>query len=176
MFSENLVSEFPLSSQECPGAPLCFHMAGLHRTEGYTGESLAMGPTCVLFDLRWRLKAFHLPLFSSDFSLRKLSNFHFILPLLEWNRYDHYQYIISLVAQTVKHLPTMQETWVRSLGREDPLEKEIATHSRTLAWKIPWIEEPGRLQSMGLRRVRHDWATSLFTFLHWRRKWQPTPV
>ena len=52
------------------------------------------------------------------------------------------------------------------------------THSTTLAWKIPWIEEPGRLQSMGSQRVRHDWATSLslFTFMHWRRKWQPTPV
>ena len=53
------------------------------------------------------------------------------------------------MAQTVKSLPTMQETWVRSLGWEDPLEKEMATHSRTLAWKIPWTEEPGRLQSMG---------------------------
>ena len=55
-----------------------------------------------------------------------------------------------------KHLPTMQETQVRSLGQEDPLEKEMATHSSTLAWKIPWIEEPGGLQSMGSQRVRHD--------------------
>ena len=57
-------------------------------------------------------------------------------------------------------------------------EKAMATHSSTLAWKIPWMEEPGRLQSMGSLRVRHDWATSLsiFTFTHWRRKWQPTPV
>ena len=54
-----------------------------------------------------------------------------------------------LVAQTIKPLPTMQETRVRSLGREDPLEKEMATHSSPLAWKIPWTEEPGRLQSMG---------------------------
>ena len=53
-------------------------------------------------------------------------------------------------------------------------EKAMAPHSSTLAWKIPWVGEPGRLQSMGLRRVRHDWATSLF--MHWRRKWQPTPV
>ena len=54
----------------------------------------------------------------------------------------------------------------------------MATHSSTLAWKIPWMEEPGRLQSMGTLRVEHDWATSLslFTFMHWRRKWQPTPV
>ena len=56
---------------------------------------------------------------------------------------------VSLVAQMVKHLPAMQETWVRSLGWEDPLEKEMATHSSTLAWKIPWMEETGRLQSMG---------------------------
>ena len=57
-------------------------------------------------------------------------------------------------------------------------EKAMAPHSSTLAWKTPWTEEPGRLQSMGLRRVGHEWATSLslFIFLHWRRKWQPTPV
>ena len=57
-------------------------------------------------------------------------------------------------------------------------EKAMAPHSSTLAWKIPWAEGPGGLQSMGSLRVRHDWATSLslFTFLHWRRKWQPTPV
>ena len=57
-------------------------------------------------------------------------------------------------------------------------EKAMAPHSSTLAWKIPWMEEPGRLQSMGSLRVGHDWATSLslFTFLHWRRKWQRTPV
>ena len=58
------------------------------------------------------------------------------------------------------------------------LEKAMAPHSSTLAWKIPWMEEPGRLQSMVSRRVGHDWATSLspFTFMHWSRKWQPTPV
>ena len=56
----------------------------------------------------------------------------------------------------VKRLPTMRETRVQSLGREDLLEKEMATHSSTLAWKIPWIEEPGRLQSMGSQRVGHD--------------------
>ena len=60
------------------------------------------------------------------------------------------------MAQTVKHLPAMQETWVRSLGQEDPLEKEMATHSSILSWEIPWIEEPGGLQSMGLQRVRYD--------------------
>ena len=62
----------------------------------------------------------------------------------------------SLVAQTVKRLPAMQETQVQSLGREDPREKEMATHSSTLAWKIPWMEEPGRLQSMGSQTVGHD--------------------
>ena len=67
----------------------------------------------------------------------------------------------SLVAQIVKHLPTMWETWVRSLGWEDPLEKEIATHSSILAWEIPWMEDPSRLQSIGSQRVRHDWVTSL---------------
>ena len=66
-----------------------------------------------------------------------------------------YQLIASLVAQMVKCLPTIRETRVRSLGGEDPLEKEMATHSSTLAWKIPW-EEPGRLQSMGSLRVGRD--------------------
>ena len=55
----------------------------------------------------------------------------------------------------VKHLPVTQKTWVQSLGQEDPLEKEMATHSSTLAWKILWMEKPGGLQSMGLQRVRH---------------------
>ena len=61
-----------------------------------------------------------------------------------------------LVAQTVKRLSTMWETWVRALGWEDPLEKGMAIHSRTIAWKIPWTEEPGRLQAMGSQGVRHD--------------------
>ena len=64
--------------------------------------------------------------------------------------------MISLLAQMLKCLPTMQETQVQSLGWEDPLEMEIATHSSTPAWKIPWMEEHGRLQSMGLQRVGHD--------------------
>ena len=62
----------------------------------------------------------------------------------------------SLVAEMVKRLPAMWETRVQSLGWEDPLQKEMATHSSTLAWKIPWTEEPGRLQSMGSQRVRHN--------------------
>ena len=67
----------------------------------------------------------------------------------------------SLVAQTVKRLPTMPETQIQPLGLEDLLEKEMAIHSSILAWKIPWTKEPGRLQSMGSQKVGHDWATSL---------------
>ena len=64
--------------------------------------------------------------------------------------------IIEAVVQMVKHLLIMRDTWVRSLGWKDPLEKEMATHSSTLAWKTPWTEEPGRLQSLGSQRVGHD--------------------
>ena len=67
-------------------------------------------------------------------------------------------------AQLVKNLPAMRETWVWSLGREDPLEKEKATHPSILAWRIPWTEEPGRLQCVGQHRVGRDWATNTFTF------------
>ena len=69
--------------------------------------------------------------------------------------------------QMVKNQPVTQETQVQSLGQEDSLEKEMATHSSILAWRIPWIEEPSRLQSMGSQRVRHNWATNIFTkFIH----------
>ena len=73
--------------------------------------------------------------------------------------YLHFIYGFSwapLVAQTVKNLPAVQETWVQSLGEGDALEKEMATHSSILAWRIPWIEKPVGLQPMGLQRVRHD--------------------
>ena len=70
----------------------------------------------------------------------------------------------SLEAQVVKHLPAIWETRLQLLGWEDPLEKEMATHSSTLAWKIPWTEEPGRLQSMGWQRDGHDLLTSLSSF------------
>ena len=76
----------------------------------------------------------------------------------------------SLVAQTVKCLPAMPETQVQSLGRENSLKKEMATHSSILAWEIPWTEEPGGLQSMGSQRVGHNWATSLSLFFTIRRK------
>ena len=73
----------------------------------------------------------------------------------------------SLVVQLVNKPPAMWETWVLSLGWEDPLEKGTATHSSILAWRSPWTEKPGRLQSMGSKRVRHDWATFTFTSLSW---------
>ena len=65
-------------------------------------------------------------------------------------------YVYVLVAQRLKHLPAMRETWVQSLGQEDPLEKEMTTHSSILAWRIPWTEKPGGLQTMGSLRVGHD--------------------
>ena len=78
---------------------------------------------------------------------------------------SHFPLWASLIAQLVKNLPAVQETQVWSLGWEDPLEKEMATHSSTLAWKITWTEKPGGLQSMGLQRVEHDWVTNtLLTF------------
>ena len=87
------------------------------------------------------------------------------------------QCLLSRVAQMVKHLPAIRETQVWSLGWEDLLEKEMATHSSIPAWRIPGMEEPGRLQSMGSQRVGHDWATSLHLYTSfWRRQWPPTPV
>ena len=73
----------------------------------------------------------------------------------------YYKFTIRLVAHMVRCLPTVLETWVWSLGWEDTLEKEMAIHSNTLPWKIPWMKEPGGLQSVGLQRVRHDRGTSL---------------
>ena len=85
-----------------------------------------------------------------------------------WDHFKHTNIWILgvLVAERLKCSPAMQETQVRFLGGDDPLEKEMATHSSILAWRIPWREEPGRLQSTGLQRVRHNWATSL----HLRRR------
>ena len=78
-------------------------------------------------------------------------------------RHDfHFHFSLSPVAQTVKNPLAMQETWVWSLGRKDPLEKGMATHFSILAWRIPWTEEPGRLWSIELHRVRHDWETKSF--------------
>ena len=80
-----------------------------------------------------------------------------VMPLL----FNTLSRLTSMVAQTVKCLPTMRDTWIQSLGREELQEKEMATHSIILAWNIPWTEEPGRLQSMGSQRVVQDWMTSL---------------
>ena len=83
------------------------------------------------------------------------ASFSLLYFLIGWLRTTRFRSI-----KGPQHLSTMQETWVRSLGQEDPLEKEMATHSSTLAWKIPWTEKPGRLQSMGSQRVGHNSATS----------------
>ena len=111
---------------------------------------------------------------------------------------------VSLLAQRIKHLPAMREIRVRSLGWEDPLEKEMATHSSILAWRIPWTEEPGGLQSTGVAKSRTRLSDFTFTFnfwwlsgkesacqfwrhrrrvfdpwvgkIPWKRKWKPTPV
>ena len=84
---------------------------------------------------------------------------------VKWSIHDLY-IRASQMAQRLKRLPATWETWVRSLSLKDPMEKEMPTHSSILAWRIPWREEPGRLQSMGLQRVGHDWATSLHFTLH----------
>ena len=100
---------------------------------------------------------------------------------LEHNLVFCLQVRASLVAQRLKHLPPMWETRVQSLGREDPLEKEMVTHSSILAWKIPWTEEPKGLQSMGSQRVRHDYGSFTFTFScsmqeHWSGLPFPSPM
>ena len=92
---------------------------------------------------------------------RRCVNWNLCYPVKKQENYDLTVAPRFQVAQTIKRLPTMRETQVRSLGQEDPLEKEMATPSSILAWRIPWTVEPGRLQSMGSRRVGHDWATSL---------------
>ena len=97
---------------------------------------------------------------SSDLSLFYAWAVPFVFQLLPfWIPFSYSR--TSLVAQTVRHLSTMRETWVQALGWEDPLEREMAIHSSTIAWKIPWTEELAWLQSIGLQRVGHDWVTSL---------------
>ena len=88
-----------------------------------------------------------------------------------WERPWYRVSFASLVAQRLKRLPPMWETWVRSLGREDPLEKEMAIHSSILAWRIPWTEKPSSLQSTGWQRVGHDWVTSPHLYKWTRRKY-----
>ena len=83
--------------------------------------------------------------------------------LLLWFVFSVFVFLI-LISQTIKNLPAMQETWIQYLGQEDPLENEMATHSSILAWRSPRAEEPGRLQSMGLQRVRQGWVTNTFIY------------
>ena len=92
-----------------------------------------------------------------------MSELHVYYSSLTWQQYKQQPIVwkASLVAQRLKRLPPMRETRIWSLDREDPLEKEMAPHSSTLAWRIPWMEEPGRLQSTGSQRTGHDWAASL---------------
>ena len=100
------------------------------------------------------LRIFHSLLWSTKSKAFMLSMKHMFF----WNSFAFSG--ASLVAQRLKRLPPMWETRVRSLGREDPMEKEMAIHSSILAWRIPWTEKPSRLQSTGLQRVGHYWATS----------------
>ena len=83
----------------------------------------------------------------------------FFFFFLNWGR------VADAVTQMVKNLPAMQETQGRSLGRENLLEKGMVTHSSILAWRVPWTEEPGEIQSVGFQRVRHDWVTNTFSFM-----------
>ena len=96
-------------------------------------------------------------------------------PVAEWSRSEKEKQTLYITA-CVWNLERWY--WWTYLQGSNGDTREVPLHSSTLAWRIPWVEEPGRLQSMGSLRVRHDWATSLslFTFMHWRRKWQPTPV
>ena len=96
-----------------------------------------------------------------------------------WHPQDKYRILAARVLKPVFYTGFRgPEKFQREFGNLKNILEAMAPHSSTLAWKIPWMEEPGRLQSMGSLRVGHDWATSLslFTFMHWRRKWQPTPV
>ena len=104
--------------------------------------------------------------------------------ILVWDLKDGGEATDIFITHTHCHLSAFLPCWWKAAAPSFPgpssllPEKAMAPHSSTLAWKIPWMKEPGRLQSIGLWRVRHDWAASLslFTFMHWRRKWQPTPV
>ena len=111
-----------------------------------------------------------------ELDLEQVTRKHFSLGLrasqttlrIQWNMDPLLRTMTSPVTQTVKNLPAMGETQVQSLGQEDPLQRATATHSTNLAWRIPWIEEPGKLQPLGSQRVRHDWVTNSFTFIFLR--------
>ena len=129
----------------------------------YTTARTWKQPRCPSTD-EWIRKLWHIYTLE-DYSAIKRNTFESVLmrwmnlePITEWSKSERERQILYIHAYIS--------------------EKAMATHSSTLAWKIPWMEEPGGLQSMGSLRFGHDWATSLslFTFMHWRRKWQPTPV
>ena len=103
---------------------------------------------------------------------------YYFLPFWGWSFHFAYSFLCCAKSFKFNPVPFVYFCFYLCHSRRWAMEKAVAPHSSTLAWKIPWTEEPGGLQSMGLLGVGHDWATSLslFTFMHWRRKWQPTPV
>ena len=144
---EEWVTSFEWSEMPSPGSSVCYTVSarlGLDVSR-CAPSSFPQAPTNpAVFYPVWHTCFYTIPIPCS----------HLGLSVLGWDR-------ASLVAQMVKNLPAMWETQVRSLGQEDPLEKGMVTHSSVLTWRIPWTEEPGGLQSMGLQRVRHYWATTL---------------
>ena len=127
----------------------------------FSGKNIRVGCHCLLHFIFIHLFIYYM---SNNYLCIYVVCSIYLLPIMYVSViYSMYLYILraSLVAQTVKHLPVTRETCIQSLRREDPLEKAMAPHSSALAWKIPWMEEPGRLQSMGSLRVGHDRATSL---------------
>ena len=128
------------------------------------------------FYVLWKLESMCTVFIAPNLPFSKVGYTHTLLLGQRW-------WVIrdSLMAQMVKSLPAMRETWVQSLGRKDPLEVKMATRSSILAWKIPWTEEPGGLQSIGSQKVGQDWVTSLsisvcntcdviiLTYLRWWR-------
>ena len=117
--------------------------------------------------LTYLFSCLQLPVILDNSFKRQMQLFRLLKGSGQWLFAASYYCGVSLMVQRLKRLPAMKETWVRSLGWEDPLEKEMATHSSVLAWRIPWTEEPGGLQSTGSQRVRHDWVTSLSFFLYY---------
>ena len=113
----------------------------------------------IYFNLIWVLG-------NTCFNFEDFFHFYSWITWISLLPFDVILYKVSLVAQMLKNLLAMQEAQVWSLGQEDPLEKGMATHSSILTWRIPWTEKPGGLQSMVSQRVRHDWATNIFTFTY----------
>ena len=126
------------------------------------------------FSLSYNIFQLQSSLLCWQVNLGTLSRFCFTVPYFK-DLWITCQSQREATSGAVKHLLAMREAWVWSLGREDPLEKEMATHSSILAWRIPWMEECGRLQSMGSQRVGHDWGTSLSLSLSWITCQSQTP-